>query len=180
MSEDVNIRLTYRHAYPTMKEGMHAASRLINRRGPSVRRLGYVLLAGSATIVVLISAVIPAALGLGPEVVLFSFCAYLAATALLWAYWANYVGAVARDMLRTSLYQDDIEMELSKDGVSIRTTNTRCWLAWTAVEEIVDLKSGLGLFSGCCIYPIPDDALVSSMNREALRKRISAWREATQ
>ena len=178
MGDPEKVQLTYSYTYLILKEAMRVASRQISRRGPSARRLGYILIASSAAIVVLFSVVIPKALDLGPEVAVFGFCTYLAATVLMWIYGTSLVGAIGRDMLRTSLYEGDIEMEMGGDGVSIRGKHTRCWLEWTAIEDIVEMKSGLGLFSGCCIYPIPDDALSSSMTRDTLRQRISAWRKA--
>lgn len=178
MSDPATVQLKFAYGLSEIEEGMRTASARMNRDGSSVRRLWHGLLAVSAILVLVMSAAIPAVLGLGRDVVLVSFCAYLAATVLMWAYGAAYVRALARDLLHSPVYQGDVEMEMSRDGISVQGKHYRSWLDWAAIEEIIDLKNGLGLCSGYGVYVIPDGALCPSASRDVVRERISAWRKA--
>jgi hypothetical protein len=90
------------------------------------------------------------------------------------------MGAVTSDLLRKKQFSGEIRMELSQSGVSITSDCTTCWFGWSIVDEIVELTAGLGILSGCCIYPVPDQALPSGMTRELLREQLEAWRKAAQ
>lgn len=84
--------------------------------------------------------------------------------------------ATARILAASAAYREPVEMELRREGILMRTDLAETALRWSAVDEVVDLRRGLGLVTGAAVLPLPDAALPEGMDREGLRRLIALWR----
>lgn len=180
MGEGEKVQITYRYTHNLLREAMGYAAGRLNMRGRSVRRLGLSAIVLSFGAIATFVLYIQSNSSFGRDIIPAIWVAYLVGLASMMLYGNRLVGAIARDLLQKPVYSSEMRMLLDDRGVSIETELSNCWFGWSAVDEVVELKSGLGLFSGCCLYPVPDQALPSGMTRDHVRERIEAWRKAAQ
>jgi hypothetical protein len=77
-------------------------------------------------------------------------------------------------------FNDQLRVVLDAQGIVIETETMDTRIKWAGIQELVPLKSGLGLQCGATMIAIPAHAISADLGVNGLIARISEWKDAAQ